>query len=155
MFSAPVKTLYDMKFYLESFKKSGWKAVLFLLYIFVIGAFITTLITWFAFRPKIAQAVDTLIDYMPEMSISEGVIEVNDNQPLVVTPEGLGGYNIVFDTGRTDTVYPTEMQEAKTLILVDSSKIYFAAQNQFEQYEMPQALQRISQGKHLTPQKSR
>lgn len=140
MFLAPVKTLYNMKFYLESLKKSSWKAVLFLIYLFAISVVILSLVISFAITPKINQSVNDLLDEMPEMSISEGIIEVNNNQPLKVSPAGLNGFNILFDTGRTVPVYPTEMNNDKTIILVDSNKVYFAAGQRFEQIEIPKEI---------------
>ena len=140
MLLAPVKTLFNVNFYLESFKKSAWKAFLFLIYIFIIGAVIISLITFITLKPKLNQSVDTLLDEMPEMSISEGIIEVNNNQPLKISPENFGGLNILFDTGRIQPVYPTEMTNDKTVILVDSNKVYFAAGNRFEQVAIPQEI---------------
>ena len=140
MLLAPVKTLFNVNFYLESFKKSAWKAVLFLIYIFILGAVIISSITFFTLTPKLNQAVDTLLDEMPEMSINEGIIEVNNNQPLKISPENFGGFNILFDTGRTQPVYPTEMINDKTVILIDSNKVYFAAGDRFEQVAIPQEI---------------
>ncbi len=140
MLLAPVKTLFNVNFYLESFKKSAWKAVLFLIYIFILGAVIISSITFFTLTPKLNQAVDTLLDEMPEMSINEGIIEVNNNQPLKISPENFGGFNILFDTGRTQPVYPTEMINDKTVILIDSNKVYFAAGDRFEQVTIPQEI---------------
>lgn len=140
MLLAPVKTLFNVNFYLESFKKSAWKAVLFLIYIFILGAVIISSITFFTLTPKLNQAVDTLLDEIPEMSINEGIIEVNNNQPLKISPENFGGFNILFDTGRTQPVYPTEMINDKTVILIDSNKVYFAAGDRFEQVTIPQEI---------------
>lgn len=140
MLLGPIKALYSMKFYLQGLKKSAWRASFFVLYIFIITAVLTSAVSIFLIRPRIAEGVDALIDYMPEMTITEGIIEVNDNRPLKVTPENMGGYNILFDTGRTEPVYPTEMRNDKTIILVGPDKVYFSFNNRYQETPIPQEL---------------
>lgn len=140
MLLGPVKALYSMKFYLQGLRKSAWRASFFVFYIFVLTAVITALFSIFIMRPRIAGAVDTLIDYMPEMTITNGVMEVNDNDTLKISPENMGGYNIVFDTGRTEPVYPTQMATDKTIILVGPDKLYFSFNGRYQETPLPQDL---------------
>lgn len=137
MLLGPVKALYSMKFYSQSLNKSAWKAVLFVLYIFFITIVLTSILSILFIRPGLFREIDTMVDYMPEMTITEGIIEVNDNEPLVISPERMEGYNIVFDTGRTEPVYPTEMKNDKTLILVGPDRIYFSFEDRFQETQMP------------------
>ena len=140
MLLGPVKALYSMKFYLQGLRKSAWRASFFVFYIFVLTAVITALFSIFIMRPRIAGAVDTLIDYMPEMTITNGIMEVNDNDMLKISPENMGGYNIVFDTGRTEPVYPTQMATDKTIILVGPDKLYFSFNGRYQETPLPQDL---------------
>lgn len=140
MLLGPVKALYSMKFYLQGLRKSAWRASFFVFYIFALTAVITALFSIFIMRPRIAGAVDTLIDYMPEMTITNGVMEVNDNDTLKISPENMGGYNIVFDTGRTEPVYPTQMATDKTIILVGPDKLYFSFNGRYQETPLPQDL---------------
>ncbi len=140
MLLGPIKALYSMKFYLQGLRKSAWRASFFVLYIFILTAVITTLFSIFVMRPRIAGAVDTLVDYMPEMSITNGIMEVNDNDTLKITPENMGGYNIVFDTGRTEPVYPTQMANDKTIILAGPDKLYFSFNGRYQETPLPQDL---------------
>ena len=137
MLLGPVKALYSMKFYSQSLNKSAWKAVLFVLYIFFITIVLTSILSILFIRPGLFREIDTMVDYMPEMTITEGIIEVNDNEPLVISPERMEGYNIVFDTGRTEPVYPTEMKNDKTLILVGPDRIYFSFEDRFQETQLP------------------
>lgn len=133
----PIKALYNMKFYLESLGKSAWRAFFFVVYISVITVVLTSLFSVIFMGPTISQTVDTMIDYLPEMEITNGKIKVNNNQPLTISPETLGGYNIVFDTGRTEPVYPTEMRTSGTLLLISADKVYFSLQDRFQESQIP------------------
>ncbi len=137
MLLGPIKALYNMKFYLENLGKSAWRAFFFVVYIFIITIVLTSLFSIIFMGPTISQTVDTMIDYLPEMKITNGIVEVNDNQPLVISPERLEGYNIVFDTGRTEPVYPTEMRTARTLLLVGADKVYFSFEDRFQESPIP------------------
>lgn len=140
MLLGPIKALYSMKFYLQSLRKSAWRASFFVFYIFILTAVITAFFSIFVMRPRIAGAVDTLVDYMPEMTITNGVMEVNDNNTLKISPENMGGYNIVFDTGRTEPVYPTQMANDRTIILVGPDKLYFSFNGRYQETPLPQDL---------------
>lgn len=137
MLLGPIKALYNMKFYLESLGKSAWRAFFFVVYISVITVVLTSLFSVIFMGPTISQTVDTMIDYLPEMEITNGKIKVNNNQPLTISPETLGGYNIVFDTGRTEPVYPTEMRTSGTLLLISADKVYFSLQDRFQESQIP------------------
>lgn len=137
MLLGPIKALYNMKFYLESLGKSAWRAFFFVVYISVITVVLTSLFSVIFMGPTISQTVDTMIDYLPEMEITNGKIKVNNNQPLTISPENLGGYNIVFDTGRTEPVYPTEMRTSGTLLLISADKVYFSLQDRFQESQIP------------------
>ena len=140
MLLGPIKALYSMKFYLQGLGKSAWRASFFVFYIFILTAVITALFSIFVMRPRIAGAVDTLVDYMPEMTINNGIMEVNDNETLKISPENMGGYNIVFDTGRTEPVYPTQMANDRTIILVGPDKLYFSFNGRYQETPLPQDL---------------
>ena len=137
MLLGPIKALYNMKFYLENLGKSAWRAFFFVVYISVITVVLTSLFSVIFMGPTISQTVDTMIDYLPEMEITNGKIKVNNNQPLTISPENLGGYNIVFDTGRTEPVYPTEMRTSGTLLLISADKVYFSLQDRFQESQIP------------------
>ncbi len=137
MFLGPVKALYNVKYYLSGLNQSVAKAILFNVYLFFITAIFVIVLTFFTGKPVVDNLVDKLAQYTPEITIQQGVVTVNNDQPLVVAPKELQGFNILFDTGRTEPVYPTEMAQANTILAVTSDTAYLNVQDQFEATEIP------------------
>ena len=137
MLLGPVKALYNIKYYLSGLNKSAWKAILFNIYLFIITAVFVVLITYFSGKPVVDNIIDKVAYYTPEITVQQGVVTVNNDEPLLIEPKELNGYNIVFDTGRTEPVYPTEMTQANTLFLVTSDTTYFNFQDKFQATEIP------------------
>lgn len=140
MLLGPVKALYNVKYYLSGLNKSVWKAILFNIYLFVITAVAVVVITFFTGKPVVDNLIEKIATYTPEINIQQGVASVNNDEPLLIEPPELGGYNVLFDTGRTEPLYPTEMAQSKTILAVTSDTAYLNVQDQFQTTEIPQNL---------------
>lgn len=137
MLFGPIRALYSAKFYLKRLLKSAWRAFFFVVYVLVLTTLFSSIAMYIFMAPRITQAVDTMIDYLPEMSITNGILVVNNNQPLTIEPAGIGNYNLVFDTGRTEPVYPTEMRNNNTAMLITSDTVYAALDDRFQETPIP------------------
>lgn len=138
MLLGPVKALYNIKYYLSGLNKSVWKAILFNIYLFAITAVFVAVITYFTGKPVVDNAVDKVAYYTPEITVQQGVATVNNDEPLLIEPKELEGFNVLFDTGRTEPLYPTEMTQSKTILAVTSDTAYLNIQDQFEATEIPE-----------------
>lgn len=132
-FISPIKTLYSIKFYLQTLKESLGKAFGFVAYLFVLGSIFLILYTPGKLKPLLAEGVDQIANIVPEIKVSQGVITANDNKRLVISPKELEGYKIIFDTASTEPAYPTQMQKENILMYVNKNTVYVFANGQFQQ----------------------
>lgn len=132
-FISPIKTLYSIKFYLQTLKESLGKAFGFVAYLFVLGSIFLILYTPGKLKPLLAEGVEKVADYVPNIKISQGIITANDNKRLVISPKELEGYKIIFDTASTEPAYPTQMQKENILMYVNKNTVYVFANGQFQQ----------------------
>lgn len=133
MFLAPFKAVYSVKFYLRAIKKPGLAPLGFLAYLFVITAVLIAGATQISAKPRINYFVDRLAYYTPDITVQNGKITVNDDNPLTIAPEELKGYKIHFNTGSAEPVYPTQMEQSQTILSVNANTAYFNLQDNFQQ----------------------
>ncbi|MDR1123682.1 MAG: DUF1189 domain-containing protein [Elusimicrobiota bacterium] len=139
MFLAPLRALYSAKFYNEYIKKSGWAAAGFIVYLFFITAVLLAPAGLKAFGPQVGNFIDKTAQYMPAISVENGKITVNGDNPLTIAPPELKGYKIYFDTSQTDPVYPTQMEQAQIMMQITADKLYISdsTTNRFQYIEVP------------------
>lgn len=137
----PFKALYDMGFYVDYLKKSPWKAVLYACYVTLISCVLISAVMTVKAPPVINKIITKTAELTPDIVIKNGEITANEDIPLTVAPEELNGAKIVFDTGRTDPVYPTQMQAEKIMVFVTKKAVYFSNTNtdQVQVTEVPKA----------------
>ena len=123
-FISPIKTLYSIKFYLQTLKEPLWKAFCFVIYIFVLAAVLLALYVPAKFQQPLNKGVKEIANYVPDIKISKGIITVNNDERLVISPKELQGYKIIFDTASTEPAYPTQMQKENILMYVNKNTIY-------------------------------
>ncbi len=132
-FISPIKTLYSIKFYLQTLKESLWKAFGFIIYLFVLGAIFLTIYAPLKMQQPLNYGVEQFANYVPDIKVSDGIITANDNKRLVISPKELQGYKIIFDTASTEPAYPTQMQKENVMMYVNQNTIYVLANGQFQQ----------------------
>ncbi len=137
MFAGPIKALFSLKFYTEYIQKSGWKALLFVLYLFVISAVVMGIFAFNVSKQPANDIITKVAEYTPEMVFKDGRVTVNNDQPLTIQPAELNGYKIVFETGRTEPVFPTQMRTDNIFLLVTGDTVYTSFQGKFETSEIP------------------
>lgn len=132
-FISPIKTLYSIKFYLQTLKEPLWKAFCFIAYIFILGAVFLAIYTPIKLQQPLAEGVEKVANYVPNIKISKGVITANNNERIVINPQELEGYKIIFDTASTEPAYPTQMEKENILMYVNKNTVYVFANGQFQQ----------------------
>ena len=132
-FISPIKTLYSIKFYLQTLKEPLWKAFCFIIYLFVLCSIFLALYVPLKLSPTLNEGVEKVVYYVPNIKISNGVITANDNKRLVISPKELQGYKIIFDTASTEPAYPTQMQKENIAVYVNKNTVYALFNGQFQQ----------------------
>lgn len=123
-FISPIKTLYSIKFYLQTLKEPLWKAFCFVLYLFVLGAIFLSFYTPLKLKQPITSVVEQTINYIPNIKVNNGIITANDNKRLVISPKELQGAKIIIDTGSAEPAYPTQMQKENILLYINKDTVY-------------------------------
>ena len=132
-FVSPIKTLYSIKFYLQTLKEPLWKAFCFIIYLFVLCSIFLALYVPIKLQPMLNAGVEKVANYVPDIKISNGVITANNNERLVISPKELQGHKIIFDTASTEPAYPTQMQKENIMAYVNKNTVYILANGQFQQ----------------------
>lgn len=132
-FISPIKVVYSIKFYLQTLKEPLWKAFLFFVYLFALGAIFLTIYIPIAIGPKVDEALVQVAEIMPDITVSEGVITVNNNKKLVIDDKILQGRKIIFDTGSTEPGYPTQMNKENVVLYVNKNSVYMSYNGNFQE----------------------
>ena len=132
-FISPIKTLYSIKFYLQTLKEPLWKAFCFIIYLFVLCSIFLALYVPLKLSPTLNEGVEKVVNYVPNIKISNGVINANDKKKLIISPKELQGYKIIFDTASTEPAYPTQMQKENIAVYVNKNTVYALFNGQFQQ----------------------
>jgi len=135
----PFSALFSMDFYVRYIKKSFWKALLFVCYVTLLACFIIAAATTVKAPPIIKGGVTKVAEYMPDISVKDGEITVNNDTPVTITPKELDGAKIVFDTSRTEPVYPTQMQTDNIAVLVTKKAVFTLNNGKMQVVEAPKS----------------
>ena len=81
-FISPIKTLYSIKFYLQTLKEPLWKAFCFIAYLFVLGAIFIALYIPAKLQQPLSYGVEQVANYIPNIKVSNGSIIANNNEEL-------------------------------------------------------------------------
>lgn len=132
-FISPIKTLYSIKFYLQTLKESLWKAFGFIIYLFILGAVFLAIYAPIKLQQPLTYGVEQVANYLPDIKISKGIITANNNKRIVISPKELQGYKVIFDTASTEPAYPTQMEKENILLYINRNTVYAFANGQFQQ----------------------
>lgn len=135
----PFSALYSMDFYVQYIKKSFWKALLFVCYVTLLACFVITAVTTVKAPPIINGGITKVAEYMPDISLKDGEITVNNDTPVIIAPKELEGSKIVFDTSRTEPVYPTQMESEKITLLVTKKAVFSFNNGKMQVIEAPKS----------------
>ncbi len=123
-FISPIKTLYSIKFYLQTLKEPLWKAFCFVVYLFVLGTIFLAIYIPVKLQQPLTEGVEKVANYVPNIKISKGVITANNDERLVINLKEFQDYKIIFDTASTEPAYPTQMQKENILMYVNKNTVY-------------------------------
>lgn len=132
-FISPIKTIYSIKFYLEKLKEPLWKAFLFFVYLFALASVFLAIYMPAKMNPLINDGITQVAQIIPDITVTEGVINANNNRKLVIDDKILQGYKVVFDTASEEPGYPTQMEKEKVLMYVNKDTIYASFNGQFQE----------------------
>lgn len=133
---SPFKAVYDLNVYIKATKQSVGKTLLFLLYLFILTSLLMLAIIVIrtpSLTPALKDLTTKIAEYTPNIEAKNGILNANDGEYYEVTPEGFD-QKIVFDTSRTEPVYPTQMQQDGIVVLVTSNAIYVNQENEMKVY---------------------
>ena len=135
-FISPIKAIYSIKFYLQQLKEPLWKAFLFFVYISAIAAVFLAVSVPIKMNKEINAGIDKLAELMPNITVKDGIITVNNNRLTVIEDEVLQDYKIVFDTASTGPVYPTQLEKEKIAIYANKNAFYTSVNGQLQETKM-------------------
>ena len=133
---SPFKAIYNWDIYIKATKQSFGKTFLFLVYLLVLSSFL--FIVGLAIKlppltPFFHEITNQVAQVIPEIEIKDGRLSANNGQYYEIAPEQLG-QKIVFDTARTEPVYPTQMMQEGIFALITDKAIYLARDGQVQTY---------------------
>ena len=132
-FISPIKALYSIKFYLKILQESLWKAFGFITYLFILAAIFLAIYMPIKLKPFLNTAVEQVANIMPDIKVSDGIINANNNRRIVIDSKELQGRKIIFDTASTEPAYPTQMEKENILMYVNKNTIYVSVNGNFQE----------------------
>ena len=154
---SPFKAIYSLDTYIKAIKQSAWKTLLFLVYLLVLFSllfFAAVMIKTPPLTPFFKQITEQVAQVVPEISVKDGKLSANNDEYYEIDPIQLMGaeaankiyenpnaniegieQKIVFDTGRTEPVYPTQLKQEKIGVLITDKVAYVLQNNRMEAYE--------------------
>lgn len=136
--SSPFKAIYNLDTYIKATKQSVWRSLSFLIYTIVLTSilfFVGVLIKTPALTPILQEITTKVAQSIPDIEIKNGVITANNGAYYEIKPEDFDK-KIVFDTSRTEPVYPTQMQQNNIAIFVTAKTIYIDQQGRTQIYNL-------------------
>ncbi len=154
---SPFQAIYSLNTYLKAIKQSVWKTLLFLVYILVLFSILFYASVMFktpSLTPFFKQITEQVAQVVPEISVKDGKLTANNNEYYeidlrkLINPEALNKayenpnanleaieQKVVFDTGRTEPVYPTQLKQENIGALITDNAIYVLQNGRMEVYE--------------------
>ena len=147
---SPFKAVYNLNTYTKAIKQSAWKTLLFLVYLLVMftALFLAVIaIKTPSLTPIFEKSTEQVAKIMPDIEVKDGRVIANNDEYYEITMEDLLDPNdydyrdipqqildqkIVFDTARTEPVYPTKMQQENISVLITDKTVYMLANGQVE-----------------------
>lgn len=142
---SPFKALYNVDTYIKAAKQSFGKNFLFLIYltIFMSVLFLTGISLKIPpMDPFLREFITELAEVIPDITITDGIISAGDGEYIEIQPEG-NLPKVVFETNRTEPVYPTQMQQKNIAIFVTSEKIYMTTNGQFKTHQLDKKINTV------------
>jgi|GEM_PF-3446192 Protein of unknown function (DUF1189). len=123
---SPIKAIYNLDTYIKATKQSFGRILLFLIYLIVFTSivfFVGILVRTPSLDPLLDETITQIAEVTPVIEIKDGTIKANDGEYIEVQldPEMP---KVVFETNRTEPVYPTQMEKNNTAIFVTGEKIH-------------------------------
>lgn len=135
---APFKAIYNLDIYIKAIKQSVWRTLLFLVYLFVLSSvlfFAGIALKTPSLTPFLQDLTEQIAQMTPDIEVKNGIINANNGEYYEISPEGFDK-KIVFDTERTEPIYPTQMMNENIAILVTAQTIYIFQQDQMQTYNL-------------------
>lgn len=150
---SPFKSVFNIDTYIKATKQSGWKNLLFLFYLLVLTS-LFCFAFFFTKMPPLAPFLDQVITNfahaLPNIEIKNGTISANNNEYYEIDLKDILTHidnnkffdedsfseninsKIVFDTARTEPVYPTQLENEGVALLVTGKNVYSISKGQMQ-----------------------
>lgn len=142
---SPFKALYNVDTYIKAAKQSFGKNFLFLIYltIFMSILFLTGISLKIPpLDPFLKEVITEVAEVIPDIKITDGIISAGNGEYIEIQPEE-NLPKVVFETNRTEPVYPTQMQQKNIAIFVTSEKIYITTNGQFKTHQLDKKINTV------------
>ncbi len=142
---SPFKALYNVDTYIKAAKQSFGKNFLVLIYltIFMSVLFLTGISLKIPpLDPFLKEVITEVAEVIPDIKITDGIISAGNGEYIEIQPEE-NLPKVVFETNRTEPVYPTQMQQKNIAIFVTSEKIYMTTNGQFKTHQLDKKINTV------------
>lgn len=124
-------SIQDFGFYRRIFRQPLKDSLIFLLFFSVLVSVLSTIITFIYLSPDIRDFFSWAKENAPAISVSEGVLSVEAEQPLVLKYRGGETWMLVFDT---TGVYKNTSDFNEPVILLGSEELVLRIKGQVQTY---------------------
>ena len=128
---SPFKAIYNLDTYIKATKQSFGKILLFLIYLIALSSilfFVGIIVRTPPLDPVLRDITVKIAEITPNIEITNGIIKAEDGQYIEIQPDA-SFPKVVFETNRTEPVYPTQMEQDGIAAFITAENIYIASGN--------------------------
>ena len=126
-----LSSIQDFGFYRKIFRQSLKDSLIFLLCFSILVALLSTIITFIYLSPEIRDFVSWAKTNAPDIAVSEGVLTISEEQPLILKYRGDETWVLVFDT---TGVYKDTSDFNEPVILLGREELLLRIKGQVQTY---------------------
>ncbi len=147
---SPFKAIYSLDTYIKATKQNVWKTLLFLVYLLALTSFLFLAVLAIKtppLTPFFEQITEQIAQVIPDIQVKDGRLIANNDEYYEISLDQMltdnakesdilsqQGFDqkIVFDTARTEPVYPTKLQQENIGVLITDKAVYTLANGRME-----------------------
>lgn len=124
-------SIQDFGFYRRIYRQPLKESLRFLLYFSILVAVLSTIISFLHISPDFRRFVDWAEENVPSISVQDGVLNVEAEQPLILKYRGEKTWILVFDTSG---VYEDTSEFNDPVVLLSRDRLILRIEGQLEDY---------------------
>ncbi len=126
-----LSSIQDFGFYRKIFRQPLKESLLFLLYFSILVALLSTIITFIHLAPDFRSFVSWAKENAPAVSVDDGILKVEAEQPLILRYRGDETWILVFDT---TGVYNDTSEFNEPVVLLAGEELILRIKGQVQNY---------------------